>query len=77
MCIATKNVAVLKEKDKAIICCLKESELSMKLTEMGCTPGVEIEIERPAPLGDPMRIKIGGEYSLSLRREEAELIMVK
>ena len=77
MCNPVKNVAVLKEGDEAIICCLKDSELSMKLTEMGCLPGTKIVMERPAPLGDPIRIKLGGEYSLSLRKEEAHIIMVR
>lgn len=77
MCNPIKNVASLKEGEKAIICCLKDSELSIKLTEMGCLPGTKLEVERPAPLGDPMRININGEYSLSLRVEEADLIMIK
>ena len=77
MCNPLKNVAQLKEGDKAVICCLKQSELSMKLTEMGCLPGTKIEVERPAPLGDPMRIKLANEYSLSLRKEEADIIMVR
>ena len=72
-----KNIAMLSEGDKAVICHLKNSELSIKLTEMGCLPGTEIEVERPAPLGDPMRIKIGNEYSLSLRKEEASIIMIR
>ena len=77
MCNTLKNISSLKEGDKAIICCLKDDELSMKLTEMGCLPGTEVVVEKPAPLGDPMRIKIGGEYSLSLRKSEADIIMVR
>ncbi len=46
-----------------------------RIEEMGLTPGEEIEIVRYAPLGDPIEIKIRG-YSLSLRRQEAELIRV-
>lgn len=77
MCNPSKKISALKEGDEAIICCLKQDELSIKLTEMGCLPGTKITIERPAPLGDPMRIKIGNEYSLSLRKEEADLIMIQ
>lgn len=72
-----KNIAMLSEGDKAVICHLENSDLSIKLTEMGCLPGTEIEVERPAPLGDPMRIKIANEYSLSLRKEEASIIMIR
>lgn len=77
MCDSLKNVAALKPGQKATICCLKDDELSTKLTEMGCLPGIEIEVERPAPLGDPIRIKLGDQYSLSLRKDEASLIMIK
>lgn len=77
MCNPLKNVAELKEGDKAVICCLKNSELATKLTEMGCLPGTKLVVEKPAPLGDPMRINLGGDYSLSLRIDEARLIMVR
>ena len=77
MCNPIKNVASLKVGEKAIICCLKDSEFSMKLTEMGCLPGTSLVVERPAPLGDPMRIRLGGEYCLSLRKDEADIIMVR
>lgn len=43
--------------------------------EMGCVPGERIYLEKIAPLGDPISIKISG-YSLSLRLNEAEHINV-
>jgi len=43
---------------------------------MGITGGTEVEVERMAPLGDPIEIKILG-YHLSLRREEAKEISVE
>jgi len=46
-----------------------------RIEEMGLTPGEEIEIIRYAPLGDPIEIKVRG-YSLSLRKQEADLIRV-
>ncbi|MEX2404343.1 MAG: FeoA family protein [Balneolales bacterium] len=46
---------------------------SMRLLEMGLTPGAEIEIIRTAPLGFPIEIKIRG-YFLSLRKSEAQCI---
>ena len=46
-----------------------------RIEEMGLTPGEEVEIVRYAPLGDPIEIKIRG-YSLSLRKQEADLIRV-
>jgi Fe2+ transport system protein FeoA len=43
---------------------------------MGVTPGTVVEVERVAPLGDPIDIKVKG-YHLSLRKEEAEGIEVE
>ena len=42
---------------------------------MGVTTGTLIEVERVAPLGDPIEVKVKG-YHLSLRKEEAENIFV-
>ena len=51
-------------------------EASLKLLEMGCIPGEEIEVVRIAPLGDPIAISVAG-YQLSLRKEEAAVMKVK
>ena len=66
----------LPYKQKAIIKSFGETELYVKLLEMGCIPNEEISVELTAPLGDPIAIKVAG-YQLSLRKEEAETIMVK
>jgi len=46
-----------------------------RLMEMGLIVGTPIELVRFAPLGDPVEIKVRG-YHLSLRRHEAEQILV-
>jgi Fe2+ transport system protein FeoA len=46
-----------------------------RLLEMGLTAGVQFELVRFAPLGDPLEIRLRG-YHLSLRRREADLIVV-
>ena len=51
-------------------------EMSVKLMEMGCLPGEAIKIERVAPLGDPIAIKVSG-YQLSLRKREAHTIVLQ
>jgi Fe2+ transport system protein FeoA len=51
-------------------------EIKQRLLEMGMTPGVRVEVERLAPLGDPVEIKLLG-YHLSLRRSEAAGIAVR
>ena len=49
--------------------------VSQRIVEMGVAPGAVIEVERIAPLGDPIDIKVRG-YHLSLRKEEAEGVVV-
>lgn len=47
-----------------------------RLMEMGLLVGTQVELVRFAPLGDPVEIKVRG-YNLTLRKHEAELILVK
>ena len=47
-----------------------------RLMEMGMLVGTPVELVRFAPLGDPIEIKVRG-YNLSLRKHEAELILVR
>jgi ferrous iron transport protein A len=51
-------------------------EMSVKLMEMGCLPGESIVVERLAPLGDPMAIRVSG-YQLTLRKKEASTIIMQ
>jgi DtxR family Mn-dependent transcriptional regulator len=53
-----------------------QAAIKRKLLDMGIVPGVEIRIERIAPLGDPVDVLVKG-YHLSLRKEEAEAIEVE
>jgi ferrous iron transport protein A len=46
-----------------------------RILDMGMVPGVEVELVRNAPLGDPMQFLVKG-YNLTLRKNEAELIVV-
>lgn len=47
-----------------------------KLLSMGLTPGVEIQVLRVAPLGDPVELRVRG-TALSLRRDEASVLEVE
>ena len=47
-----------------------------RIADMGVVPGVVVEVERVAPLGDPVEVKLLG-YHLSLRKEEARGISVE
>jgi len=44
--------------------------------DMGITKGVELQVRKVAPLGDPLEITVRG-YELSLRKEDAALIEVE
>jgi Fe2+ transport system protein FeoA len=50
--------------------------LKRRMMDMGVLPGELIVIEKIAPLGDPIDVKIKG-YQLSFRKNEASLINVK
>ncbi len=66
----------LKLGDKGRIKGFANSDLELKLMEMGCIPGEIVVVEQIAPLGDPISIRIAG-YSLSLRKNEANQIVLE
>lgn len=47
-----------------------------RLAEMGMIRGTHVRVERVAPFGDPVEIRLRG-YRLSLRVEEARLVTVE
>lgn len=47
-----------------------------RIMDMGITRGCEIFVRKVAPLGDPIEITVRG-YELSLRKSDAEMIVVK
>ncbi len=47
-----------------------------RIMDMGITKGESIFIRKVAPLGDPLEITIRG-YELSLRKADAEMIIVE
>ena len=49
--------------------------VSLRLLEMGLTPGVQVAVVASAPLGDPLELELRG-YRLSIRRREAALVTV-
>ena len=67
------DIAIGKEY---IIDTINDDELAQKLLEMGCTPGEKVVVERKAPFNDPIAIVVSG-FMLSLRKEDAEKIIVK
>ena len=75
--MAATNLKALKPGQKGKVLKIhKRGETNKRIVEMGVTPGSVVEVERVAPLGDPIDIKVKG-YHLSLRKEEAEGIEVE
>ena len=70
------KLSQLKPGQKASISHFENNDILLKLMEMGCVPGEKLVVEQIAPLGDPISINVAG-YSLSLRLNEAENIMVE
>ena len=52
-----------------------EDNTSLRLLEMGLTPGVEGTVVSTAPLGDPVELELRG-YRLSVRRNEAARVVI-
>uniref|UniRef100_UPI003FF05A64 FeoA family protein n=1 Tax=Dysosmobacter welbionis TaxID=2093857 RepID=UPI003FF05A64 len=50
--------------------------LRCRLLDMGLIPKTSVRVEKLAPLGDPMELRIRG-YALSLRKEDARNITVE
>lgn len=51
-------------------------EIRRRLFDMGVVAGAVLEVQRVAPLGDPVQIRIKG-YDLALRKEEARKIHIE
>lgn len=56
---------------------LEESldKIPLKLLEMGCLPGAEIQLLQIAPLNDPLYICVNGCY-MAIRKETAQQINI-
>lgn len=52
-----------------------DGPVKRRLMDMGLTRGVTVYVRKLAPLGDPVEITVRG-YELSLRKADAEMILV-
>lgn len=69
----TTTVAHLRRGQKGIIKEFADGILPIKLLELGCLPGNEIELVQVAPLKDPIYINVNGTH-IAIRRSMAALI---
>lgn len=72
----TKSLLELEKGEKAIIQSYQAEEIPLKLIEMGCVEGSEVELVEVAPLKDPLYLCINGSY-LAIRKEVAQYIQIK
>lgn len=73
------TVADLRRGQKGIIKDFEAEVLPIKLLELGCLPGNEVELLQVAPLKDPIYINVNGSH-IAIRRSVArqiELIVVE
>ncbi|WP_445383374.1 FeoA family protein [Robiginitalea sp. IMCC43444] len=64
------TIAHLKRGQKGIIKEFSEDLLPIKLLELGCLPGNEVEMIQIAPLQDPIYINVNGSH-IAIRRTVA------
>lgn len=67
------TVAHLKRGQKGIIKEFADDFLPIKLLELGCLPGNEVELIQIAPFQDPIYINVNGSH-IAIRKSMALLI---
>jgi ferrous iron transport protein A len=71
------NLAMLRPGEKGKITKIGSiGPVKRRLMDMGVLIGEEVKVKKIAPLGDPIEVTVKN-YSLSLRKKEAEEILVE
>ena len=70
------TVADLKNGQRGVILEFQHDLLPIKLLELGCLPGNEVELVQIAPLNDPIYINVNGSH-IAIRRATAQQIEIK
>lgn len=71
----THSIATLQKGEKGIIQNFDIDKIPLKLIEMGCLPGNEVELVQYAPFHDPLYININGSF-VAIREEIASQILI-
>ena len=53
-----------------------EGPLRLRFLDMGLIPGTKVTLQKIAPMGDPIQIRLRG-YELTIRREDASKIALQ
>ena len=70
------TLAHLKRGEIAVITDVSSDQIPLKLMEMGCLPGNQVELVQLAPFKDPIYLNINGTH-LAIRKETARLILIE
>ena len=70
------TLAQLNKGEKAVVEDLNTDLVPLKLIEMGCLPGNQIELLQLAPFKDPVFLNVNG-AQVAIRKVTAEHIQVK
>lgn len=73
--IPLKTIATLHKGEVGIISEESLDTIPLKLLEMGCLPGVEVELLQVAPLKDPLYVCVNGCH-MAIRKEMASQIKI-
>jgi len=75
--MVTKPLSELNVKEKGkIVKVSGKGSVYRRILDMGVVSGTSVEVQRVAPLGDPIEIRVKG-YNLTLRKKEAANIQVE
>ena len=67
----------LKQGQSAIVQTVGgDGALRQHFLDMGLIPGTKVQLQKIAPMGDPIQIQIRG-YELTIRREDAQKITLR
>ncbi len=69
------NASILKKGQSAQIIDINIDEIPLKLIEMGCLPGNDIELIQIAPMGDPLFFNVN-DSKVAIRKKTASAIYI-
>lgn len=70
------SLATCQTGDRVVLKSISDEQLSIQLFCMGCIPGEFISIERIAPFGDPIMIRVEDSF-ISIRKEDAYKVFIE
>ena len=70
------SIAELKKGQRGVIKRFEAEAIPIKLLELGCLPGNEVEVLQVAPLKDPLHINLNGSH-IAIRKGTAEKIEIE